>query len=526
MNPDSRSGSSIFIILGGGLLMLYVASSVMLSSGNTMGSMFYYMMIAGGVLGLLAPQKAFYLFILQCACLDMAKRLMIFGGSVSRDDLYYVLGIAPITVAGIALGLVLRVCFGQLRAGKGDFFRLAIAGAIMAVGALIGYRGGGGVSGMMKTVADGYFYSILIFVMPLLFPTAQEIQRLWKVILWLFVPVALYGIYQQLYGFQEFEIDYLSTGLSIEIKQVGSGRVRSFSTLNSPTSLSLICGELAAMALLLVALGKRDRRLGMVAIAGMGLAAIFIGGWLASTVRVGILVVPVALVAYRLFRSARWTVAFYALSFFAFATLVASSSYLLMNVETWTMKIHEWTGNNEYLANMLDANTYKDRLMGFVNVLGNPSAYSLFGLGEGQQFGDYYNHDPLSSALVKFGAVPLGAAILMVMPALIYLHHSAMTIKDPGARHLALACLAVAAGSIAVSMVGGNLIATFPGNAFLAMPIGMVIALRKSDRAMAARAERKKPPQRAAAPAPPLEQPWAGQRVPWQAASSPGQSYR
>jgi hypothetical protein len=516
MSNNNQSGASIVTIVGS-MVMLYIAASVMLSSGNTMGSMFYYMLIAGGVFGLLSPKKAFFLFMLQCACLDLAKRLMIFGGTVSREDLYYVLGIAPVTVAGIAAGLIFRVFFGQLRASGADFFRLALAGAIMAAGAVIGFRGGGGMSGMMKTVADGYFYGILIFVMPLLFPTALEIQRLWKVILWLFIPVAIYGIYQQLYGFQEFEIEYLSTGLSIEVKQIGTGRVRAFSMLNSPTSLSLICGELAAISLLLVALGRKDRRLGLPKILGWVMAVIFIGGWLASTVRVGILVVPVALAGYVLFRSSRWTLAFYATGAAAFATLIASASYILQNVETWTMRIHQWTGNNEFMANMLDANTYKDRLMGFVNVLGNPDAYSLFGIGEEQMQGDFYNHDPLSSALVKFGAVALGLALIFAGVAVRYLHRCTWGIRDPGARHLSIACLAVAAGSVAVSMVGGNLIATFPGNAFLAMPIGMVIALHRSSRLAAARARKETPA--APAGAPPLASPWAGQRAPWQAAA-------
>jgi hypothetical protein len=469
------------VILGGSLLMLYIAASVLLDHGNTMGKMFYYMLIAGGVLGLLAPRSAFFLFLIQCACLDFAKRLMILAGSVSHTDLYYVLGIAPITVTGITLGLVIRVFFGQMRAGMGDFARLALAGMIMAVGAFVGYRGGGGLNNMMKTVAEGYFYSVLIFVIPLLFPTAKDIRKVWICTLMIFTPVAIYGICQQLFGYQEFEIDYLKTGLSIEIKQLVMNRVRAFSTLNSPTSLSLICGELAAMAVLLVTLRRRDRQLGLLGIAGLGFAAVFIGGWLASTVRVGILVVPVALMAAVLFRSPRLTIAFYVVGAAAFAALIASSSYMLMNIETWTMKLHEWTGSNEFMANMLDANTYKDRLMGFSNVLGNPAAYSLFGLGEDQVHGDFYNHDPLSTVLVKFGAVPLAGALMLGLCALVYLHRSVLLIREPGPRLLAIHCLAVAAGSIAVSMVGGNLIATFPGNAFLAMPLGMVIALRRMD---------------------------------------------
>jgi hypothetical protein len=130
----------------------------------------------------------------------------------------------------------------------------------------------------------------------------------------------------------------------------------------------------------------------------------------------------------------------------------------------------------------------------------------------------------LSTALVKYGAVPLVAAMLLVAPALVYLHRSAMMIRDDGARHLAIACLAVAAGSVAVSMVGGNLIATFPGNAFLAMPIGMVIALRRTDSATVI----EEIPESQSAPPhmPPLTQPWAGRRAPWQPAAQPPHTYR
>jgi hypothetical protein len=503
MNSQSR-GMSVLVVLGASLLMLYIAASVLLDHGNTMGKMFFYMLIAGGVLGLLAPRPAFFLFLIQCACLDFAKRLMIIAGSVSHTDLYYVLGIAPVTVTGITLGLVIRVFFGQLRAGMPDLIRLVLAGCIMAVGALAGYRGGGGLSNMMKTVAEGYFYSVLIFVIPLLFPTAMDVRKVWKFTLVLFTPVAIYGICQQMFGYQEFEIDYLKTGLSIEIKQLVMNRVRAFSTLNSPTSLSLICGELAAIALLLVGLRRHDRRLGLHAIAGLAFAAVFIGGWLASTVRVGILVVPVALLAAALFRSPRLTIAFYAVGMAAFAALIASSSYMLANIETWTMKLHEWTGANEFMANMLDANTYKDRLMGFANVLGNPAAYSLFGLGEDQIHGDFYNHDPLSTSLVKYGAVPLAGALVLGVAGLVYLHRSVLTIREAGPRLLATHCLAVAAGSVAVSMIGGNLIATFPGNAFLAMPLGMVIALRRHDRALTLQEAEERLP----APVPP---PWSRQ---------------
>jgi hypothetical protein len=139
--------------------------------------------------------------------------------------------------------------------------------------------------------------------------------------------------------------------------------------------------------------------------------------------------------------------------------------------------------------------------------------------------GDFYNHDPISTALVKYGAVPVGLAMLLVIPAIAHLHRSALSIRDEGSRHFAIACLAVAAGSVAVSMVGGNLMATFPGNAFLALPIGMIFALSRTDRLNAGRqADTVSSPSERVQPQ--LAQPWEGSRMPWRQGGAAPQSYR
>lgn len=487
MSSNSQSGSPVLVIIGGTFVMLYIAASVLLSGGNTMGSMFFYMLIFSGVLGIIAPRKAFFLFLFQCGYLDLAKRLMVMAGDVGVEDLYWVLGIAPITVCGITAGLVIRIFYGQIPAGRSDVLRLCLAVCIITAGALITYKGGGGFSSVAKTVTDAYLYSLLVFVVPLLFSTTLEVRRLWNVVFLIFVPVAIYGIYQQLVGFQEFELEYLRTGLSIEIKQLYTERVRAFSTLNSPTSLSLIMSELAAVVALLSGTAfatrfKRHRfKHGFPILLAITLFCLFCAAWLASTVRVGIMVVPISITAVILFRGQRSTFLFYLFSILFFASLIAVAPYILMNIEAWTMRMHEWVGDNEFMANLLDANTYKDRLMGFVNVLGNPDAYTLLGKGGADTTGEFYNHDPLSNALLKFGVLPLACILLGLSKVLIYLHQSIWRIADHDSRRMATICLAVVAGSVAVSMVGGNLISSFPGNVFLTMPIGMVLAIRGED---------------------------------------------
>ena len=87
----------------------------------------------------------------------------------------------------------------------------------------------------------------MLFVMPVLFPRYEDALRVLRFTLWVFLPVALYGIAQQIDGFQPFEIAYLRTGLSIEIKQLLTNHVRAFSTLNSPTALGAVSAVLVVV---------------------------------------------------------------------------------------------------------------------------------------------------------------------------------------------------------------------------------------------------------------------------------------
>jgi len=112
------------------------------------------------------------------------------------------------------------------------------------------------------------------------FGSPESVAKFTRFIILAFLPVAAYGIYQQVYGFQEFEIEYLKTpGLTIEIKQLEANRVRAFSTLNSPTSLSVVVCSVAMMALSLALVGNRARaKLMSLPVAGL-IVLLMVAGW-------------------------------------------------------------------------------------------------------------------------------------------------------------------------------------------------------------------------------------------------------
>lgn len=475
---------AIVAIIGGMIVALYVSASILLDEGNQLAGLFFYVLIASGALGLIAPRLSFMLFLAQSAYLDLFKRLMVMGGTVSFTDLFWVLGIAPVTIFGIAAGLMLRVIFGKQRADTADMRRLGIAIALnAALGLYVYFRLKGGIGGTLREVANGSTYALLLFIVPLLFPTPESVTKCARFIIYAFVPVAAYGIYQQIFGYQEFEIEYLRSGLSIEIKQLEADRVRAFGTLNSPTSLSVVASSLAAMALSLSFIGDRKYRQSINPPMALILSSIFIGGWAASTVRVGILLVPVALIGMYVFRSPARTKTFYGTLAVLFMILVASSDYMYRNIELITGKLFDLVGDTGYLASMVNLNSYKDRLYGFSNVLANPAAYTLFGMGteEDAKAMGFSAHDPVSNALLSLGVVPLFFVLAFSTWGLLRFHRTVFVMKHPTLQLLASAFLANAVGNIAVSLVNGNLLGTFPVNVFFWISIAFASTLRHAD---------------------------------------------
>jgi hypothetical protein len=481
----------MMLVMGIMLVALYIAASVMLAPGNTLASFFFYALVASGLLGLAAPKLTLGFFLVQCAYLDLFKRLMVFDGAVSFGDLFWVLGMAPVSIVGIASGLLLRMIFGAIPISRGDLARLAAAGAMCVAVTAMSYIAGAGIGGTMQAVANGASYALMLFILPILTRDAEAAIRLWTTLLWIFTPVAIYAVVQQVFGFQPFELEYLRTGLSIEIKQLEANRVRAFSTLNSPTSLSIVVATFAAMAL---SLGIRriipETRVSINPLLAVFLFGIFTAAWAASTVRVGILIIPLALAGTLVFQRRGFTTLFYLGLGLSFILLVASSGWMLMRIEGWTRWLIEAFGQNRFSEEMLNLNSYRDRLLGFQNVLLNPKAYTLFGMGDPSQLtSEFYNHDPISATLLRFGVVPLVIGLIVGILAVWRMHRSVFSIVDGDCRFVASCNLAAAIASIFVSMIGGNLLQTFPVNAVLWIEFGVVVTMIQLDRRMQREAE-------------------------------------
>lgn len=229
----------IYVI--GALLACLVCISVFVGDGNLLANLFFYLMIGGGILAIVSPKAGFILCLISCFYVDLVKRLMVVSDRVQMQDLYYVLGFPPLVFSIPYSSHSSCGEWWETRLIRWNLMMFVVACIIALINTTLSlFQGDAGIGRALQDAANGGLYAMILFVVPLLYPKADDVLRLFKALLWIFVPVAIYGVVQQVWGFREFELLYLQTGLSIEAKQLLTDRVRAFSTLNSPTSLGAI----------------------------------------------------------------------------------------------------------------------------------------------------------------------------------------------------------------------------------------------------------------------------------------------
>ena len=478
---ESRGGQ--VLALGLSLcLALYAVFSVMLTQGNSISEMCFILMVGGVLLCLFSPRMGFIVWIVSSGYMDLIKRLTVVSGRVSQMDLYYILGIHPLMLCGLCLSIFVGVLLGRQRITRGDFARLVASIGFMGLVALMAAREKGLHPGpILSDVANNGLYSLLLFLVPIMLPTLASMLKILRIIVIAYTPVAVYGIVQQVSGFQDFELEYLLTGLSIEVKQLVANEVRAFSTLNSPTALSFVAGMGLVLTWILcwqrAATTVRSR---LPASMSVILMPLFLGALVCSTIRSAFVMIPVAVAAAMLFHDSRRLRLFYGAFVVAFVAMVLSSGWLLDKLPGAMNKMAELAGDSQFAGQILRVGTYSDRLIGFSQVLANPKAYSWLGFGAdrgGLDDPEFYNHDPLSTLLVRYGVLALFVVLLMGALVLRHFHAAVWRVQDRDTQRVSALILAVPLGFMVASLMQGSVFGTFPLNLFSFLCLGMVESL-------------------------------------------------
>jgi hypothetical protein len=487
---QANSLSKIALILGGILVALFCVVEVLSSSGNAVAQLFRYALVGGALYGLFNPRPAFYLLIAFTAYLDFLKRMMVFDSGATRFDLYYVLGLSPALLLGIAFSLIYHQLTSRLAERKGIlklcfvtlFITVVLAGAGLSTST-------NRLQGVGDTV-NATIYILLIPVVTIMFRTPEELRGMLKKVLLIYVPAVLYMLAHWFRSIVldmnppifDWELDYVKSGMTIEIRQLSEVRFRPFGTFNSAANASIIFAAVSGLTLsglwTKLAVGRssggRFWRGVFVVLLFVAMYATFSRtGWIFA------LLVPFVAVAFRRRVS---TLVLYVFGMVSVAALLASSGYLLKHkiLYKFSTDMIASAGGSDNVRQTANIATMDDRLEGYSELFSNSKMWTPLGFRFsyfGASSPNISVHDALGDALMKYGYVPLtvggGVALLL----LYRMHKYVWSEPLPLARHMAASCLGVGAVLSLGAFVTSAQFLTYPVNFWIWFMFSCVVSL-------------------------------------------------
>ena len=488
---QANSLSKITIVFGALIVALYVVFDLLTSGGNAVAQLYRYLLIGGAIYGLLSPRSGLYLLIFLTAYLDFTKRLMIFDTGFSKMDLYYVLGVSPALMCGIAA----HVVYNLLVTGRET--RPGLAKLAIVVVCIVGFFGAMGVltsTNRFKAVGDSVnatVYLLLIPVIPMLFRTPDQLRNLLRITLIIYSPAIIYML---VHGFRgtilsmnipifDWELDYVKSGMTIEIRQLAERKFRPFGTFNSAANASIVFA--AILGIVRSSLWKQpslnhlpgDGRAFRFILAASALLAMYVTynrtGWVFALL---IVIVPM------MFRNRVSTILIYALGAVATGLLIFSAPYLLKHkiLNQISNELYSSTSRTDSMAQVTNIATMNDRLEGFENLVSSGKLWTPFGFKLANMesaIKSIFTHDAFSTALMKYGYVPLAISGIAALLLIRRMHAYVLLEKMPLAKYMASTCLGVGIVLCLGGLVTSAAFITYPINFWIWFMFSFVVAL-------------------------------------------------
>ena len=464
---DRRSITMALLVGGTCLLGMLLVANMLSGSGNSLAKMARALAVAGLISGFINPRLGIYLLVISTAYLDLFKRMLVLYDRPTMLDLYYVLGVAPLIMGGVVAGVIMGALIGRVELKKINILALLFAIGINAVVAIAAVREGGSLKAV-SDIANDAFYAFLLFVIPVLFRSVEDFWKLIRFVLWVFVPVALYGIYQSFFGLSLFEIAYLKSGLTIMVKELDGLRPRPFSTLNSAGALAFACATLFVLSLLPWLVEKGKSPISKVRWVYGLLAVIFFAGTVASVARSAHIIWMISLPSLFFFSTVRRTVFFYAAATGGYLLLVINANWVLKMLPVWDSYMPK---SLPFLVQLTRLQTFSERLQSF-NQLKDPNTYSLFGLEH-----EIFFHDEITAAIVRHGVIPVLCLAIIASVILVKIHKSLLQLTTLTERRAAALLLGLSAATFAGGALVGGIFGTFPSNVYWWLMMSAVLMM-------------------------------------------------
>lgn len=472
----------LFVASAVGLLVAMVIGLVGVGfAGNPVKNL---MLLFGGamlVLASLKPHFGLYLLIVSTAFLDLVKRFLVIFGVGSMGDVMGILAVAPMILAGISLGVfVLHPIFTKRMLTGTERRLLYFAMVLICIPLATGIRSGGLDAVTLGNAVNKSAYSLLVPIVYVLYRQrgVEEIKRLLRFSVIVFSLVALYGIQQWMFGFNQFESDYMRSGLTVTGDLLYERHPRPFSTLNSPHAFSVVMAMFSVLSVVICMKPLKTSK-GFFSSSGRFLLpALFFTACFLSFVRSSWLVALIGIGCIFTFRTRARTVAFYSIFSVGFGLLVWQADNIYAGMDRLQGMLPHGSDIQEQAFRV---GTYSERLFGFQNVFRNRAMWTWFGnpelaykAGQHEERDDVV-HDALGQTLVTYGFVGLFAMLCLGSLALLFLHRRVLATPPGQADVLGRGLLSISIAIIASGMIAGAHVSVFPINALFWLSVGALI---------------------------------------------------
>jgi O-Antigen ligase len=420
------------------------------------------------------PTAGVYFLILTSGYLDLIKRLGVLSDALSGIDVVITLAVAPLLFVCVCVGVVYRNVINRAWLKPWQTVLAAVIFATMAGVFVQAFFRGGGTLFALKDFANSGAYLPLTLVVCLLFPDSIRVERLVTFCLWVYVPVGLYGVWQQFFGLTDFEIDYLKSGFTIEVGLLDDVRLRPFATLNSPHALGVVTAMLSALA------AFTPLKRGKWAQWQILVSVLFAIACLATFIRAAWALLAFAVLVWACCRTKVGTIVLYGMALAGFAALMLNSDVILRSLDRMEAYLPQ---DSDVESQAFRLGTFSDRLVSFRNVLTNPEFHTWFGnrneVYEDSMEQSHENgaHDQIGQILVSFGFVGLGFFLGVTVLGVVVAHRAIFRQRDLARRRMMLGCLSVLIATLFSGMLFGSHLGLFPVNVFFALLAGCFCAL-------------------------------------------------
>ena len=462
---------------------MFIALSAVGYGGNPIKAVMQIVGVALMVVATVNPRVGLSLLIFGSAYLDFLKRFLILFGTGSMGDIAGVLSVAPVNLLGVFMGTcVLHPIFSKRMLDKQErrlvFFSLFLIGISIASG----LRNGDLSFTALGAVANTSAYSLLVPIIYVLYRRrgSDEVRRLLKFLILVYVPVALYGIHQYVFGLGQFEIDYLRSGLTMTEGNLYDVHPRAFSTLNSPHAFSVSMGILSLLSLVFCLRSLRGHT-GFFSSRGRWvLPALFIAACFLSFGRAGWLVFIIGAICIPAFRTRARVIAFYSIFAFSFGMLVWKADVIYASLDT----IQSYLPTDSVIQQQaFRIGTYSERLYGFQNIFRNRAMWTWFGnpslaykVGD-REIENEVVHDALGQMLVSYGIVGLLLLASVGGFALLTLHRRILRIQRGSNEVIGRALLSIGIAVFFGGMLTGSHVSIFPVNVLFWTTAGILVTV-------------------------------------------------